>query len=211
MNNNKFLLNSAREAFTFFWYHSYLYGDMISSYPLLTWYVTMYANLASSFTYISVLVQFTFIFHLQLICASIYALLFGLGTVAQLRLWLLYTRITLPTLLNKIKELTHVGTYNCVVCTPANPSSKNKYVYAKHFNFVWIYTRIYVQEAPCQTLHHDSNGSTIPYCTWHTYTKGLVWSLSLVHSLFGWLLCFSHSSNNSAGDGKMVQHLLLVH
>jgi len=52
--------------------------------------------------------------------------------------------------------------------TPANPSSKNKYVYAKHLNFVCIYTRIYVQEAPCQTLHHDSNGSTIYYCTTHT-------------------------------------------
>jgi hypothetical protein len=68
--------------------------------------------------------------------------------VAQLCLWSLYTRITLPTLLNKIKELTHVGTYNCVVCTPANPSSKNKYVYAKHFNFVWIYTRIYDKKLP---------------------------------------------------------------
>lgn len=93
-NNNKFLLNFAREAFTFFWYHSYLYGDMISSYPLLTWYVTMYVNLASSFTYILVLVKFIFIFSLQLICASIYALpfkLLGLGTVAQLCLWLLYT------------------------------------------------------------------------------------------------------------------------
>lgn len=80
----------------------------------------MYVNSASSFTYISVIVQFTFIFLLQVICASIYALpfkLLWLGTVAQLCLWLLYTRIILPTLLNKIKELTHVGTYNCVVCT----------------------------------------------------------------------------------------------
>ena len=93
---------------------------MISSYPLLTWYVTMYVNLASSFTYISVLVQFTFIFPLQLIQASIYALPFkmlGLDPVTQLCLWLLYTRIILQTLLNKIKELTHVRTYSCVVCT----------------------------------------------------------------------------------------------
>lgn len=88
--------------------------------------------------------------------------------------------------------------------TPANPPCKNKYVYAKHLNFVCIYTRIYVQEAPCQTLYHDSNGSTIYYCTTHTHTHTQkVWfvSLSLVHSLHGWLLHFSHSSNNSAGDG----------
>jgi hypothetical protein len=120
VNNNKFLLNSAREAFTFLQYHSYLHGDMIGSYPLLMWYVTMYVNLVSSFTYISLLIQFTFIFPLQVFCASIYALplkLPGLGTVAQLYLWLLYTRIILPTLLNKIKELRHVGTYTCVVCT----------------------------------------------------------------------------------------------
>jgi len=44
---------------------------MISSYPLLTWYVTMYVNLSFLITYISVLVKFTFIFALQLICASI--------------------------------------------------------------------------------------------------------------------------------------------
>lgn len=34
----------------------------------------------------------------------------------------------------------------------------------------------------------------------HTHTKTLVWSLSSVHSLLGQLLCFSHSSNKSAGD-----------
>jgi hypothetical protein len=47
----------------------------------------MHFNLASPFTYISVLVKFTFILPLKLIYAIIYALLFkwfGLGTVARL-------------------------------------------------------------------------------------------------------------------------------
>jgi len=42
----------------------------------------------------------------------------------------------------------------------------------------------------------------------HTHTKGLVWSLNLVHSLLGWLLHFSHSSNKSADGTAPVTGLL---
>jgi hypothetical protein len=153
----------------------------------------MYVNLASSFTYISVLIQFTFIFPLQVNCASIYALplkLLGLGTVAQLCLWLIYTRIILPTLLNKIKELTQVGTYTCAVCTTntCQPIFQKQYVYAKHLNFVCIYTRIYVQEVPCQTLHHDSNGSTIYYSTTQTFTHKRFGLFPEFGSFLAWLV-----------------------
>lgn len=49
-----------------------------------------------------------------------YALAFkllGLRTVAQCYLCLLYSTITLPTLLNRVEYLTQVETYTCVACT----------------------------------------------------------------------------------------------
>jgi hypothetical protein len=172
----------------------------------------MYINLASSFTYISVLVQFVFIFPLQLIRASIYALpfkLLGLGTVTQLCLWLLYTRIILQTLLNTCVNLQLCGMYNKHLPTRL-PKTKISVLHTSIlYESIQGYKYKKLSVRHCTMILMEILYTTALHTHTHTHTPKL-WFGPWVRFIPCLASCFVFHTVPIKVQ-EIIQHLLLVH